>query len=153
MSDGVGLITEMTGRKQLIEHEPIMLRFHGSLPVVLGPLLSWTGKNRQHNNIAKSGNVEKFHTMLWWAQVNPKTWLLVGDAMMSSRLRLIRTETEVQSEKGLATILFAASSVILQQSPALFDITYYGCESTWALQQRLLLDCHKPWLWHDDCLH
>jgi hypothetical protein len=57
----------------------------------------------QHNNIAKSGNVEKFHTMLWWAQVNPKTWLVVGDAMMSCRLRLIRTETEVQSEKGLAT--------------------------------------------------
>jgi hypothetical protein len=40
MSDGVGGTTEMTGRKQLIEHEPIMLRFHGSLPVVLGPLLS-----------------------------------------------------------------------------------------------------------------
>jgi hypothetical protein len=87
----------------------------------------------QHNKIAKSGNVEKFHSMLLWAQVNPKTWLLVGDAMMSSRLRLIRTETEVQSEKGLAT-----SSVTLQQSPALFDITYYDCESTWALLQRLL---------------
>lgn len=133
MSDGVGGITEMTGRKPLIEHELIMLRFHGSLPVVLEPLLLWSGKNMQHNNIAKSGNVEKFHSMLWWAQVNPKTWLLVGDAMMSSRLRLIRTETEVQSEKGLAT-----SSVTLQQSPALFDITYYDCESTWALLQRLL---------------
>jgi hypothetical protein len=35
----------------------------------------------------------------------------------------------------------------------LFDITYYDCESIWALLQRLLLDCHKPWLWHDDCLH
>jgi hypothetical protein len=92
----------------------------------------------QHNNIAKSGNVEKFHTVLWWAQVNPKTWLLVVDAMMSSRLRLTRTETEVQCEKGLATILFASSSAALQQSPASFDITYYDCESTWALLQRLL---------------
>lgn len=153
MSDGVGGITEMTGRKPLIEHELIMLRFHGSLAVVLEPLLLWSGKNMQHNNIAKSGNVEKFHSMLWWAQVNPKTWLLVGDAMMSSRLRLIRTETEVQSEKGLATILsqpplwpFSNPQPCLILHIMIVKVLGLCCKD-------FFLDCHKPWLWHDGCLH
>jgi hypothetical protein len=107
-------------------------------------LLSW---DRCFHDLEKTCNIitlqkvemlRNFTPCCGGLKVNPKTWLLVGDAMLSSRLRLIRTETEVQSEIGHATILFATSSVTLQQSPALFDITYYDCESTWALLQRLL---------------